>query len=421
VAQRAVSAASLSPRIDDCALRITPAEEPLMDSMGRRLRVGQPIVAEVRTGTLILGWPVVAWPPVATDVPDRQVGVVLNLNGGVDTVVKPPGVARVQNPRLLSYANGTAHIVWGTARDTSISGLTKMDVIWYGAFDGRQWSAPEEVLRGYTFLWDIFAPAALAVGDRFYVATTSPDKTDSIGTRQLWIARRVAGQWEKQSPVSERGFLNLGQFRLVGTDPTGVVLVYSGFKDNGITLRPYVNVVRSIDAGATWSPPATIRMAPEGTTAMLGGLHRRRDGTLHLLWHAQRDGTINSSAVFHDVSSDDGRTWEQRDSLVIPEQFSALRTSQVGDAIVMTILRADDSLVQALVTPRATIYAWSAESSPSIPASVVRANGTIEAWWSEYSDVALRDKSTYGLTRKSLRTTTTIDCQLGKAGTARRK
>lgn len=397
---------------ESCTLHFSSSAPALVDSGGRLIFVEQPIIAEVRTGTLVLGSPVSTW-PVLEKVRYRLVGLVLKPGGDLDTVLKPPSVARVQAPRLLSDKDGVAQILWGTSRDTTIGGESKMDVLWHGAFDGVRWSRPEEVLRGSKLSWDAFVPATLATKDQLYVATIRPDDADSIGSQRLWISRRVAGEWQSQSPVQLRGFMALQEVRLQDGGHGAIVLTYSGFKvtSSSAGRLPFVNVIRSTDSGGTWSAPETIRLGPHGTMVMLGGFHRQRDGTLHLFWHAQQDGTDRSNAVFHEVSSDGGQHWKQADSLVVPEGFSVLRTNQVSDALVMTIRRSDLRLVQAVVGPRATLQILPTKAINSIPTTVVRSNGTIETWWSEYSAVALRDSSAYGATMRSYRITTAINCR----------
>lgn len=383
----------------------------LADSLGRRLFIEQPIVAEVRTGTLVVGSPVLNWPPLGRDA-FEIVGVVLNRAGTTDTVLRPKGITRLQGPRLLSQTRGVAEIVWGTSADTTITGRRLMDTLWYATFDGRSWSQPQRLMHGHKLLWDSFAPAVMSAAGQTLVAVTGPYSPDSSNIQRLWISRLASGEWETVSPVEARGFMALQQVRMVSADSGAIVLVYSGFTytPSGSGRRAYVNVIRSTDDGRTWSPPQTVSLAPDATMAVLGGLHRRQDGSLHLFWHAQQDGTFGSKAVYHDVSRDGGSTWLRSDTLAVQEQFSVLRTAQAGDAVVLTVRTLDDRLLQGLASKHAELKLLSASPVILLPTVVVRGDQSVETWWGRNEPLSLRDSSTYGVGYTSYRTTTHVVC-----------
>ncbi len=408
VGSQARSVSSLPPR---CTLTISETSTPLTDSSGALNFVDQPVVASVHGGEMWFGSQLIPWPPIQSVTAFG--GVLKNVGGTSTWISKPPHTQEVQMPMLINAADSTAHVVWAERTDTSIRMKSAGDaqVIKYSAFDGRRWSEPEIALTGRELSWTPSVPGTLSLGSHKFVATANTLEITDSTSIQLLVSRREGKQWRPVVVAESRLIYGIQNVRIQSVNANTILLMYSGRAktSDGLT-RAAIFAVRSRNAGATWDTSQLAWYLPLGTVPQLGGLHRQDDGSLHLFWAARIDGSSLAPAVMHQVSRDGGLSWQQADSVAVPNKFDYLLSAKVGLHLIVTVRQSNSILGQFIAGADAELQSVSNIQSPLLPVNVVRSNRMTETVWGRYQKVATRDRQIIGLAAVTHAVRSTVNC-----------
>lgn len=123
---------------------------------------------------------------------------------------------------------------------------------------------------------------------------------------------RAVGTFDPQNPlITLRDAASIASF---AGGPGGLLVVV--WQDSRFTggARDGVAFSRSLDAGATWSPPVQINSVP-AVQALLPAVTVRADGVIGVLYYDMRNDTPDPATLLVDVwltTSSDGVTWAER-------------------------------------------------------------------------------------------------------------
>lgn len=232
--------------------------------------------------------------------------------------------ARATDPWVTFSPDGTAYqVALGSIGGTFGPGAIDAVMVSRSADGGRTWSAPRELIRdAVAFFNDKDSITADPNDARFVYAVW--DRLDSAGHGPSYMARTVDGgaTWEPARAIYDPGAnaQTIGNLVRVLPDGTLVNLLTRIEGDENAPTDSSLQVIRSEDHGATWSP--AIRIAayqPVGARDPSTG-QRIRDGTpiaqmavapggtLYVAWQDARfSGAHDGIALSR--STDGGRSW----------------------------------------------------------------------------------------------------------------
>ncbi len=232
----------------------------------------------------------VALDSVAVMAALAQVGVIVDAHGVVTEIPRPLG-RYIVHPTIAPAPNGGFHAVWGEADSLSRvpSNVIRM---WYAAFDGAAWTAPE-LIPG--------APRAPWNGDFSVSGESIGFATRDNPTRPLIVAWRNRGLWHTDS-IMHGVFLDEGTV-LLSREGLPVVLYQL---DDGPTRGLYAVRPQGWDsAGAHWTPPVAFDTGATRQYSKVNGVRLGGDSLL-VVWTRAVEGTLASA-----ISPDGGVTWRR--------------------------------------------------------------------------------------------------------------
>ena len=330
-----------------CHPSVWSAARTLTMPDGRPVYVDAPVPARFSGGLALLGAPTFVWstPTVFADTgagarsmidPSRLAGVVQGPDGGIRLVQMPTGATRMLAQRAVSRGDGSLDVFWGESPDTSYDAFSRVPEVWQARFGAAGWSVPQRVLAFDEIGWNAGYPVTGTIGGETVVAvpvrqTKAPG--DTVGIMYL---RREHGAWHRTliataSPPPM-------DIALAATSARELVLAFVGS-----SVRPPqaaepngVFVVRSHDAGATWSAPRAIAGFGIAGVNWLR-LVETRNGDLHLIWSVDRTRAAGAHVrtIERASSPDGGASWQrgtanENDPFV--EFFDAAR---FGDSVLL--------------------------------------------------------------------------------------
>ena len=287
-------------------------------------------------GMALFGDPTFAWTrdPVhgrvrlAAPEPGQYLaGVEIPDHGTARRIDNPPGVARLVEPYVLPTGDGGAHVIWGSASDTSRHPV-RADTAWYARWSARSGWAERELLGPIeTGMWGRNGFVGFAGnGSDLMVAVAALAGTFD---RHVALFRRTAAGWMRSTVATP------------GT-PFYVSLAHAGSRTlmafDGREARRNGNsavyVTTSDDHGATWGDPVLVGSTYSGRFAS-PRLQSTGAGWA-LLWSYAPRGAAPES-LLTSVSLDAGTTWVRSSGVVVPGGFAGFQavTAQTGNIHVV--------------------------------------------------------------------------------------
>ena len=236
--------------------------------------------------------------------------VVFLLAGAEHDGREAPGGGRVRRPDLVADGEGMLHAIWQDSDGGLYYGRVPVEELGAG-FDASQELAPAAV------------GADLMVDERgrlhlIFLYPMGDVSTEGAG---VYYRRSVDGGASWTAPVV---LDSSAYYRLLSADEANVKLASKGSGDlttlyaawdDPVQERVYVS--RSADAGLTWAAAEVVDRREERDSSSAEGPHGIRvaaaGSEVHLAWQAGHEGL--TCAQYHIVSTDSGRTWEQREQI----------------------------------------------------------------------------------------------------------
>jgi hypothetical protein len=246
----------------------------------------------------------------------------------------PPGVWRMQTPRVASLPDGSLHAAFVIPR-TSAGSAHNEQVIWSSSWQNGRWTAPQELLDSNgTAMW------SSSTVSRVSSEGSSPMLT-VMGTHSrrsaLHLLRATSARgWTSESIRYTQGFYpQIIEGLLAGT------LLLSYVDAGTRSGRNTVFLNRSLDGGATWGRPFEFGSHPSAE-AYSPVLIRSEASRLHLVWVERLADSGSGTRLRMMTSANDGRTWVEVEPLGLP--FDTRRiTASVGSQGEVHLLSAEES------------------------------------------------------------------------------
>ncbi|MFQ5691347.1 MAG: sialidase family protein, partial [Gemmatimonadota bacterium] len=289
---------------------------PLTDPLGRTLAQKDPWLTVDERGVLYFGWlETISHVQGMQEVLDTSLVLVARSGDEGATWSTAVNVQRVQpgradKPSIASDAAGTLYVGY-----TLVS--PNQSVVVTRSLDGGEtWSTPVELATGNVLISNLAAgPAGQVCAGWFDLASRSVRVGCSSDQGSTWLTTAVGeaksddvGRIFSPGPhvAASRG----GTFAVAWIDPE-------------FNLR----VIRSEDAGATWSQATAVNDESQGRrwqpTVAIGS-----DDRLHASWYDDRTGLIH---VVYSSSVDGGQTWSPNLRVTSePTPFGRNRDSGTG-------------------------------------------------------------------------------------------
>ncbi|HEX8724966.1 MAG TPA: sialidase family protein [Gemmatimonadaceae bacterium] len=328
-------------------------------SDGRPVYVDVPLPARSSAGLAFLGAPTFVWrtATVFADTgagagsmidPSRLAGAVRASDGDTRLVQMPAGAVRMLAQRAVARRDGSLDVFWGESPDTSYHSLTRVPEVWFAPYGAGGWSAPERLLAFDEIGWNAAYPVVQSVAGEPVVAVPVRRTTPPSDTSGIMYLRRVADGW-RRTLIPALG-LPPADLALAAVSDRDLVLAFAGSgADSPGSVEPNgVFVVRSHDAGETWSAPQ--RVAGFGAAALnwLRLVHTA-DGALHLIWNVDRemaDGR-HGRTIERAASRDAGDSWERAAAVPNDPFVEFFDAARLGGHVLLVGRYHDDHAIAA--------------------------------------------------------------------------
>ena len=383
----------------DCRPGPWSAPWTLTMSDGRPVYVDGPAPVRSSAGLAFLGAPTFVWstPTVFADTgagtrsmidPSRLAGVIRASDGDTRLVQMPAGAMRMLAQRAVVRHDGSVDVFWGESPDTSYHSLSRVPEVWFARYGAGGWSAPQRLLAFDEIGWNAAYPVAQDVAGEPVLAVPVRRTTPPSDTVGIMYLRRVRDGW-RRALIPASG-LPPADLALAAVSDRELILAFLGSgADSPSSVEPNgVFVVRSHDAGDTWSAPQ--RVAGFGVAALnwLRLVHTR-DGALHLVWSVDRelaDGqrvrTIERAA-----SRDAGASWERAAAVPNDPFVEFFDAARLGGRLLLVGRYHDDHAMAAAVIAADGPVRWerlsfdAAETPPRLAA--LAPDSLLLAWGSQ--------------------------------------
>jgi len=286
----------------------------------------QTISGKVGPRAVVARWPSLAFGPrgafvVGVDIPHFDATFVPRApltawRVGGSSLGKPKGLFGFVFPKAVVAADGRLHVVWAES-DNGSERVPALDwpavpltSLWSAMYaEGKGWSPPVLVVRGYEFGWE---DAQVFRSDNGDVVITAPGQTNEMRTRGAVLLRLHGDTWRVSPVLTTSSIISYPTLAADGDR------LYLGFiapsPVSGGQDRNSVFVQWSTDGGVTWSKSSLVSrsgMEPAYDLRALVG----KGGHLHLVWHQEL--ASGRTSLRHIESADGATTWGSIDSLTV--------------------------------------------------------------------------------------------------------
>ncbi|MDB4951588.1 MAG: repeat-like domain [Gemmatimonadetes bacterium] len=249
-------------------------------------------------------------PTDAQTPPDPRPIVVLRFPGTAIGI--PPGTFHFVYPRGVVAGDGSYHLFWGepdATKPTRDYFPASFSSVWHSRFDGREWSPPEQVVRGVTAYWQYQTnPVAVDGAGRVHVVVPLLEATGPV----LVYLRSRRGGWDRQDFKGVSLYASLLAWR-----GDSLAIAYTGVEPGEPQGLARLLTMTSGDGGAHWAPPGPHGLPPV-RDPQAPTLTRSADGTLHLIWIQVQAGEFSPSGLAMWESADGGESWRSGGWLAYP-------------------------------------------------------------------------------------------------------
>jgi hypothetical protein len=184
-----------------------------------------------------------------------------------------------------------------------------MQAIWYARYDGRSWSRPVPIYHAASIRWNVTDVSEIRT-DADGALRLALTADDAQGSHVVLLKRRSAPEaaWDSDTiPAIGAIYVDLAV-----VSPRKLIVAYiptaASPEDTG---RNVVFLTTSHDGGRTWSAPRQVVDA-ENQRAFEPRILVDHTGVVHLVWRTAR------GRLAHAATADDGMTWSQSASVVMP-------------------------------------------------------------------------------------------------------
>jgi hypothetical protein len=255
-------------------------------------------------------------------LPDQRLAAA-TLSGA--NIAAPDGALGLLHPKAALDRSARLHVVWAESDSIPRTGdawaFADRRSLWYAVFDGKRWTRATRLLQGRKLHWgEGYGDVAIDGGDRLHVVVGGIGET---GFPVFLHARKDGRGWRIGEVARAQAW-----YTSLAVRDDDLYLAYIG-ADSADAGENRVMLARSADGGVSWSRPIPARRAgranPTDLTALVG-----RDGMLHLVWAESAPGRLTPEVVLHVASSDQGASWTEPSTAVLPKEVVGLRGAVDG-------------------------------------------------------------------------------------------
>lgn len=387
----------------------------LVTQDGHYVYVETPVATRLGSSLAFLGTPTIIWsvggnrPPRirdASQIPPVVAGVIVDSSGYAHAVAAPDSLSTMLWPRSFARPDGAIDVLWGVPDSPARGTGSAVRSLRFGRFDGRRWSLATDAISTDWLRWEYGVADAAATPAGLLLAAPSTDR--AIGRSGILFAKMTSAGWK--NTLVATGPLPPGYATLGAAKSTFVIGFIGSVYEAPGALANGVFVVRSTNAGDTWSTPLRVSLFPTGSDGHVVKLVMAGSETpLHLFW-TERSGPRFGSMIHHAISHDGGASWHTGASLHLPVTTDVLDAVAVGTHEALIVTRDPEG---GRVYVASWTSTWSAVSTPipdrvlSVPTVSVDGANTVMLTWGvgRNEDVLRGDRTTLPSLRYATRAT----------------
>jgi hypothetical protein len=333
----------------------------------------RPSIAPLRGEVFLPAWPTstydslgtIVWPLAPGGRPSSvehvPLGALIDRHGVAELVAWPKDI--LSGPWLpvgVADDSGIGHVIWGSRDNVQMSSSFMVRSLWYGRFDGRQWSAPTRVLSTEgTVMWNSAMVSPLIAHGR------SLHLVVAIQGEGLRYVRLDSGAWTERRVNIPSVYMGYPHITVMSSGRL-LLLIQGDVAHPPAPAISGVYITRSDDRGESWSPPTPISRVDEAPAFDARLVVDDRD-VLYAFWYQQTDQqghpatgvTLGGSPgrIYATRSFDSGVTWQRTTSTPLIDNANELQV----------LLRRDHSVLAVVadgIGERMLISSWSSGWSP---------------------------------------------------------
>ena len=238
------------------------------------------------------------------------IGFRSSANGTVSALAQPAAPVEPVLPRIGTSSDGRLHLLWfepdsgdrGTFPPRAGGAGTFQELSW----TGRAWSTPRRLFTASQVRWDDFAGSDIVESGLGLLVAVGASRVVGARTGDAIVLGQILGDSIAIHGVPAGGGMAPAYVSVAATMSGEIVIAFLGEGGGASGAAPLV--VRSSDAGRSWSTPSPLPNDPPGESFSIRVL-TAPDSTMYAVWTQSPGGSAFASSIRAVASRDGGRSW----------------------------------------------------------------------------------------------------------------